>query len=520
MEQDRKPNVVLILADDLGFSDIGCYGGDIETPNLDRLAANGVRLTNFSNTARCSPARASLLTGLHPHQAGMAHLEGYYGPYTEKLSDRCVTIAEVLKRSGYGTYMSGKWHVGSVLAHQRGFDMAAEYKADYYRTDNVTCNGEPIGAESFGVDYYSTDHMTLQAISFVQEHVERTPEQPFFLYMPYTAPHFPLQAKPDDIAKYKGRFDLGWDELRAERFSRMREMGLIDADCELSPKEGSAAGNWEEEPHKEWRLRAMEVYAAMVDCMDRNIGKLLELLERNGQLDNTIVMFLADNGGNGEFPVIKDTSLLPGGPDFKVGYGHYGYGWANLSNTPFRMYKHYIHEGGIASPFIFHWPTGLQERGTIRHSPAQLTDVMATIVEYTGAEYPKEYNGHRIMPMEGTSIRSILEADEPHKEYLFWEHEGNCGIRCHNWKLVKFYQEDWELYNLEKDGTELHDLAEARPDLVSALEQEYAKWAERTSVLPREEYVKWDKVQNRKMQVADIQKVKEWHAGFKKSLNS
>ena len=504
-----QPNVIVILADDMGFSDIGCYGGFVDTPNLDRLAEGGVRLTEFYNTARCSPSRASLLTGLHPHQAGMAHLQGRYGPYTKQLTERSVTIAEVLQSSGYGTYMCGKWHAGVVPPHERGFEQAYVYPGgDYFKKEGIKLNGEELPQDAIGDDYYSTDHMTANAVGLLERHIEQTPDKPFFLYMTYTAPHFPLHAKASDTAKYKGRFDRGWDTMRQEKYERMKEMGLIDPSWELSPKETSAAGSWDDEPHKEWRLRAMEVYAAMIDCMDQNIGKLLQALEANGKLENTLILFLSDNGGNGEFPVIRNLEAVPGTPGFTVQDGHYGYGWANLSNTPYRMYKHYIHEGGIASPFIAHWPARLKDKGSIKKTPVQLPDIMATIVDAAGAAYPEAYNGNSIMPMEGTSMLPIFENKLFEKEYLFWEHEGNCGVRQGKWKLVKFHGEPWELYDKEKDGTELHNIAAQHSDIVDRLNDQYVKWCKRTNVLPHEEYEQYVKGKKGKGQVVDLEIVK------------
>ncbi|MCC2685063.1 MAG: arylsulfatase [Paenibacillaceae bacterium] len=504
------PNILLILADDMGFSDIGAYGGSIDTPNLNRLAEQGLRLNGFYNTARCSPSRASLLTGLHPHQAGMAHLQGRFGPYTKQLSDNCVTIAEVLKSHGYGTYMSGKWHAGVVPPHKRGFDKAAVYPGgDYFKREGIAVNGEKLDPANFGDDYFSTDSMTQHSIQFLADHFREQPDKPFFLYQAYTAPHFPLQAKESDIAKYKGRFDQGWDVLRAEKYERMLKLGLIDPAWKLSLSEDSAVEPWEDEPQKAWRLRAMEVYAAMIDCMDQNIGKLIRALEEAQQLSNTLIFFLSDNGGNGEFPTIRDPGLLPGGPEYAMTNGHYGYGWANLSNTPYRMYKHYIHQGGIASPFIVHWPAGLARTGEIASTAVQLTDVMATIVDLTDAEYPSEFNGHSILPMEGVSMRPVLEGAEIAKDYLFWEHEGNCGVRQGKWKLVRFHNEPWELYDMEKDATETTDLAADRPDLVKALDDQYAKWTKRANVLTFEEYSQYDTRKiNGPGQVVNIAKLK------------
>jgi arylsulfatase A-like enzyme len=505
----KKPNILIILADDLGYSDVGCFGGDIDTPNLDRLATQGVRLTEFHNTARCSPSRASLLTGLHPHQAGMAHLQGRYGPYTKKLSEHSVTLAEVVKSSGYRTYMSGKWHVGSVPPHERGFENATIYKPPgYFSKEGHTINGVPLEIGQIPSPFFSTDHMTDQAISYLDSHAAHTPDDPFFLYMAYTAPHFPLQAKEEDINKYKGRFDQGWDIMREAKFERMKQMGIVDPLWRCSKKETSAVEAWEDDPHQAWRIQAMEVYAAMVDCMDQNIGRIVGKLEQLGELDNTFIMFLSDNGGNGEFPTIKDASILPGGPTYPTENGHYGYGWANLSNTPFRMFKHYIHEGGIASPCIIHWPDGLKEKGGIRRSPAQLTDVMATIVDISGSSYPDSYNGHTIQPMEGVSMMPILEHDTSVKDYMFWEHEGNCGIRHHQWKLVRFYDEPWELYDMSSDGTETKDLALLYPKLVEQLQEAYQGWTARAQVLSRPEYMEHDRREVKSEQVVDIEKMK------------
>jgi arylsulfatase len=510
----KRPNVVIILADDMGYSDIGCYGGSIETPNLDKLAAGGVRLSQFCNTARCSPSRASLLTGLHPHQAGMAHLQGEYGPYTKQLSSSSVTIAEVLKPLGYGTYMSGKWHLGAPQGspHKRGFDKAYVYPATslYFDSKGVKLNDSPLGPSSFPKDYFATDDITDKAIAMLKDHLNAHADKPFFLYLPFTAPHFPLQAKPADIAKYKGRFDRGWDQLRKERYERMKQIGLIPAAWELSALDSSDAYSWDNEPHQAWRLRAMEVYAAMVDCMDQNIGKLVKMLEQTGQIDNTLLIFLSDNGGNAEFENIKDPSKLPGGRNYDHANGHYGLGWANMSNTPFRMYKHYIHEGGIAAPFIAHWPDRLKQTGVICHKPAQLTDVMATIVDVTGATYPEEFNGHQIIPPEGASMMSIFEKDESAKDYLFWEHEGNCGVRQGNWKLVKFYNYPWELYDMEKDGTEMHDVAKQHPDIVSKLNDQYVQWTVRANVKTKLEYAKYlPKGKKIPSGPANIKKIKE-----------
>jgi arylsulfatase len=387
-----KPNIVLILNDDMGFSDIGCYGGEVATPNLDRLAAGGLRFTQFYNTARCSPARASMLTGLHPHQTGIGILTYDNGPegYPGDLNKRCVTIAEALKENGYRTYLSGKWHISHDLVNpsdswpkQRGFD---EFygtiigAGSFYDPNTLTRNNDNIEHEAKEDDsFFYTDAISSQAVKFIEDHVREHGDKPFFQYVAYTAPHWPLHAHEEDIVKYKGRFDAGWDKLREERLARMVEMGLIDASWKLTDRDPSQPA-WEDAENKEWLLRCMEVYAAQIDRMDQGIGRIIRSLEENGQLDNTLIIFLSDNGACAEdipqsvtadslvndLMIARETTrkgepvLLGNYPDTMPGpentYQSYGKAWANMSNTPFRLYKHWIHEGGIATPFIAHWP--------------------------------------------------------------------------------------------------------------------------------------------------------------------
>jgi arylsulfatase A-like enzyme len=525
MTQTQRPNVVLILNDDMGYSDLGCYGGEIDTPNLDALAANGIRFSQFYNTARCSPSRASMLTGLHPHQTGVGILTYDSGPegYAGNLNHRCVTIAQVLKRSGYRTYMSGKWHVASSLKKptdtwplQRGFD--AFYgtiigAGSFYDPNTLTRGNDNVEHEAQSDDgFFYTDAISDQAVRYIDAHAREHAGKPFFAYVAYTAPHWPLHAHDEDIAKYKGRFDKGWDRLREERLERLVQSGILDAQWKLSARDPTQPP-WTQAEHKAWLLRCMEVYAAQIDRMDQGIGRIVESLKRTGQLDNTVLIFLADNGACAE-DIPEDVTIeelvdklmiarshtrkgepvhFGNDPDRMPGpentYQSYGTAWANLSNAPFRLYKHWTHEGGIATPLIAHWPARLKDRGAIRHTPGYLPDIMATIVELTGAEYPETFEGHPIEPLEGTSLVPVLHGEDIDRPPMFWEHEGNAAVRRGKWKLVRNYPGNWELYDLDADRTELHDVAAAHPDRVREMSTAYEAWAKRCGVIPRDRIV-------------------------------
>ncbi len=524
MSQHKAPNILLILNDDMGFSDLGCYGGEVHSPNLDRLAYGGLRFTQFYNTARCCPSRASLLTGLHPHQTGVGHmmtddgLEGYRGD----LNHHCVTIADVTKSAGYNTYMSGKWHISRHIGPdgpkhswplQRGFDQfygIITGAANFWKPRTLTRNNEQLDLENLPDGYFFTDAISDQAVDFILQHHQTEPDNPFFSYVAYTAPHWPLHAHQEDIDKYLGRFDRGWDILRQQRLQRMRQMGILDINWQLSDRDPSQPP-WEKAEFKEWNCRRMEVYSAQIDRMDQGIGRIIRALEDTGQLDNTLIMFLADNGGCAEElggpptpgkarvqevntdistsltsdgqPVYhgNDPTIMPG-PE--TTYQSYGVPWANLSNTPFREYKHWVHEGGIGTPLIAHWPAGISARGELRHQPAQLPDIMATCLEVSSAEYPTEYKGHKIQPLEGHSLTSIFSDKDNGKEVLYWEHEGNQAVRRGKWKLVSKHPHDWELYNIEIDRTELNDLSAQYPAVVAELSSLYQIWADRCQVEP------------------------------------
>ncbi len=526
-----RPNIVLILNDDMGYSDLGCYGGEIQTPNLDRLAANGLRFTQFYNTARCSPSRASLLTGLHPHQTGVGVLTYDMGPegYSGNLGKNCVTIPQALKAGQYKTYMSGKWHVASSLTQptdtwplQRGFD---EFfgtiigAGSFYDPNTLTRGNDNIEHEAKeNSEFFYTDAISDQAVEYIREHARQHADQPFFEYVAYTAPHWPLHAHDEDIAKYKGRFDKGWDTLRAERLKRLVDEGLLKSDWALSDRDPSQPA-WNEAQEKAWLLRCMEVYAAQVDRMDQGIGRIIAALEETGQLDNTLVIFLSDNGACAEdipegvtvdelvnkLMIAKARtrtgeevhfgnipSIMPGPENT---YQSYGVAWANLSNTPFRLYKHWIHEGGISTPLICHWPKGIKEKGGIRHSPGYLPDIMATLLDVTNTSYPQAWDGQAVAPLEGTSLKPLFDQDGQERPAMFWEHEGNAAVRIGNWKLVRNYPGPWELYDLDADRTELHDLATHHPERVQEMSVQYDAWATRCGVLPREKVLAMMKAQ-------------------------
>lgn len=518
----ERPNVLLIINDDMGYSDIGCYGGEISTPNLDRLARNGLRLTQFYNTPRCSPSRASLLTGLYPHQTGIGILTYPTGPegYAGNLNQDCVTIAEVLRDEGYRTYMSGKWHVSANLTEpddswpmQRGFD---EFfgtiigAGSFYHPNTLTRGNDSADDEARNdPSFFYTDAISDQAAAFIRSHQAEHAEQPFFQYVAYTAPHWPLHAHDEDIERYKGRFDAGWDRLREERLKRMVDEGLVAPDWPLTDRDAGEPA-FDDAQDKEWLLRCMEVYAAQVDRMDQGIGRIIDALEETGRLDNTLIVFLSDNGACAEdipenvrmeelvnelmiaqshtrdgrpVQVGNDPSIMPGGEDT---YQSYGTAWANLSNTPFRLYKHWTHEGGVSTPLICHWPAGIDAPGSLRHTPGHIPDIMATIVDVTGARYPHEHHGHAIPPMEGHSLRSVFRDDHLPERPMFWEHEGNAAVRLGKWKLVCEYPGDWELYDMRADRTEMHDVSAAHPEVVADLAERYARWAERCGVIDRD----------------------------------
>ncbi|GLZ07529.1 sulfatase [Actinomadura sp. NBRC 104412] len=513
----RQPNIVLILADDLGYSDIGCYGGEIRTPNLDRLGRAGVRMSQFYNTARCSPSRASLLTGLHPHQTGIGILANDDGPggYPGSLNERCVTAAEVFGDAGYATCLSGKWHLSADLWEpapswptRRGF---AEFFGtisgcgSYYDPATLRRGEKDASAESRRSGFFYTDAISDHAVEFIR--TQAASARPFFAYVSYTAPHWPLHAPESDVAAYDGVYDAGWDELRERRLDRLRTEELLGTESPLSRRDPTQPP-WAEAPDKAWQARRMQVYAAQVERMDRGIGRILDQLDASRVLDDTLVVFLSDNGGcaeelpqgdpevfrgkrhmvpaatrdGAELRIGNDPSIDPGPEDT---YASYGRAWANLSNTPFRFYKRWVHEGGIATPFIVHWPAGLSG-GSIVHTPFQLTDVLPTLLAATGVGYPARRMGREVAPLEGRSMVPALRGEKAADATLFWEHIGNAAVRRGRWKLVSEYPGSWELYDMHVDRSELTDLAGRHPELVAELAAEYDRWARRVGVIPRD----------------------------------
>lgn len=511
----QRPNIIVVMADDMGFSDLGCYGSEIPTPNIDGMAASGLRFTHFRNTARCCPSRTSLLTGLYAHQAGVGHmvnprpsLPGYRGD----LNDNCVTIAQVLKDAGYQTMMTGKWHVTPPDGRkhnwplQRGFDRYYGIIAgatSYFQPMSLTRDNEPIQPE--GKDFYLTDAIAQNAAAYIED-AARNPA-PFFLYVAFTSPHWPLQAFESDIERNKGRYRDGWDAVRAERHQRMIERGLVRKEWELTPRDEEVPA-WKDAPDKDWQQRRMEVYAAQIERMDFNVGRILDPLRRTGRDEDTLIFFLADNGGCAEVrkegqvyanaprvtndgkPVRPGNapSIMPGAPDT---FATYGVEWANVSNTPFRLYKHWVHGGGIASPLIARWPKGIAARGALTHENGHIIDLMATCVDVAGAKYPTSHKGSAIHPMEGRSLAPAFQGKKVlRKDAFYWEHEGNRAMLDGRYKLVSRFPDKWELYDHEADRCEMHDLSAKEPARVAAMVARYGRWMKRCNVLDWEEVKK------------------------------
>ncbi|RYD24427.1 MAG: arylsulfatase [Verrucomicrobiaceae bacterium] len=501
-----KPNIIVILADDMGFSDLGCYGGEISTPNLDALAAGGVRFSQFYNSARCCPTRASLMTGLHPHQAGIGHMtvepegkkkDDVPPAYVGLLTPHSVTIGEALKGAGYSTFITGKWHLGELEKSQwplqRGFDHfygCLSGATHYFKPDNlrgITLDNEPDRELKSTTDrpYYTTDAFTDHAIGFI-----KGTQKPFFLYLAYTAPHWPMQAHEEDIVKYRGKYKAGWDVLRKERYDRQVKMGLIDPKSKLSPRDPQVPA-WDSlspEKQDEMDLR-MAIYAAMVDRMDQNVGKLVASLKEQKRFDNTLILFLADNGACAENGVLGNFNIRDVEERNSKWNISYGTAWANLSATPFRLYKHFAHEGGTATPFFAHWPSGVRKRGEWFKQPGQIIDIMPTVLDVSGAKYPEGKPA-----LNGISLKPAFEgSDLKRTKPLFMEHENNAFLRDGDWKLVGrdvapkdgLKAERWQLYNIAEDRTELKNLAKEMPDKVKEMSAQWSEWAEKTKVYPK-----------------------------------
>ena len=512
-----KPNIILVLVDDMGFADLGITGSEIRTPNLDGLARNGALLTAMYNCARCCPTRASLLTGLYPHNAGIGHMGANLGTpaYQGFLRNDSATIAEVLRGSGYRTLMAGKWHVaGDFMARdvdswrvgdidhptprQRGFDRF------YAIVDGVTHFFSPHfmleddqRVEVFPDDFYFTDAITDKAIGMIEDSI--ADDQPFFLYLAHAAPHWPLHAREEDIARYDGVYAKGWDAIRTARHEELNGRGVLKANWDISPRDPDVP-EWSDVRLNDWEASKMAAYAAMVDRMDQSLSRLLAALKWLDQYDDTLILFLSDNGGCAEF-MAEDgwakffpdhtndgqritmgnvPDLRPGGP---LTYQSYDKPWANVSNAPFRLFKHYVHEGGISTPLIAHWPKRITP-ARIAHEACHVVDILPTILEATGSPYLTELGGHAIQPPQGESLLDLMTGKDWCREQpIFFEHEGNSAIRKGAFKLVRKHGQDWELYDMDADRTELHDLAGTNAPLERDLLQQYQAWAEASGVM-------------------------------------
>ena len=517
MHDRKQPNIILVLVDDMGFADLGVMGSEIRTPNIDALAGQGALLTAMYNCARCCPSRASLLTGLYPHKAGVGHMGADLGTpaYQGYLRNDAATIAEVLRPAGYRTLMAGKWHVGGEfmarevdswrvgdLDHptprQRGFDRfygildgATHFFSPHFMLEDDS------RVEVYPDDYYFTDAITDKAIDMMEDSVADA--APFFLYLAHAAPHWPLHAPEEDIARYEGVYLRGWDALRTARHEEMLSRGVLQHGWEISPRDAAAAA-WSDVKLTDWEASKMAVYAAMIDRMDQSIGRVVQALKRMGEYEDTLILFLSDNGGCAEFMAedgwakfFPETTndgrqiamgnrpnLRPGGP---LTYQSYDLPWANVSNAPFRLFKHWVHEGGISTPFIAHWPNRITGP-VVAHAACHMTDVMPTILEASGARYPAELGGHGLQALDGGSLMPLLLGqDWARQQPIFWEHEGNAAVRLGNFKLVRQFGQPWELYDMEADRSELNDLMGQNDPITAQLTRDYQGWAEAVGVL-------------------------------------
>ncbi|RAV30263.1 arylsulfatase [Sinomicrobium soli] len=501
--QEKRPNIILIMADDMGYSDLGCYGGEVDTPNIDMLASNGIRYRQFYNAARCCPTRAALMTGLYPHQAGMGWMAAAdmgTPEYQGDLNNTSVTIAEVLKTAGYKTYMSGKWHLtndrktrGGVKDNwprQRGFDRyfgIVPGGANYF-TPVIYSNNTRYKAPD---GFYLTDAISDTSVVYLKDHFKTGKDTPFFMYVAYTAPHWPLHAPEKEIGKYRDVYTAGWDSIRKLRFQKQKELGLFPGTATLNPRDPGVPA-WDDEPEstREEMAMRMAIYAAQIDIMDQGIGRIVKALKENGALDNTLILFLSDNGACAEYISSGKSKSADGTADT---FESYRIHWANVSSTPFKEYKHYTYEGGIATPFIVHWPQ--KTDGRLNNSFAKdyghIIDVMATCVDVAGAKYPEVYKGKRITPMQGKSLLPNIEGKSRPRGKIFWEHEANIALRDGRWKMVaktasdhKFSKSALRLYDLEADPAETRDLSSRYPERLEQMYKSWQAWGEEINVFP------------------------------------
>jgi arylsulfatase A-like enzyme len=507
----ERPNVLILFADDLGYADLGCYGGEIATPHLDALAADGLRFTQFYNTARCWPSRAALMTGYYAQQVRRDTLPDIPsgGGNRGRRPAWAPLLPTLLAPAGYRSYHSGKWHIDGMPVAE-GFDRSYDLRDQgrFFSPKVHWEDGAKLPPVERGSGYYGTIAVADHAIECLQEHAEQSPRQPFLSYVAFAAPHFPLHALPDDIARYAGRYDAGWEAIRTTRYQRQREMGLVSAALSpverqigppyhfpdhleiLGPNEVNRPLPWDELTAAQQQFQAvkMSLHAAMIDRMDREIGRILAQLEAMDAFDNTLVLFLSDNGASAEI-MVRDDGHDPAAPPGSADtYLCLGPGWSTAANTPFRRHKTWVHEGGIATPFIAHWPRGVSARNELRHTPAHVVDLVPTILELAGLTKPASIDGSDIPAAPGRSLVPAFTTDAPiERDSLWWLHEGNRAVRVGEWKLVAADGEAWELYDLSTDRTETTNLADEHPDQVRELEQIWQQQYDRCVELARQD---------------------------------
>jgi arylsulfatase A-like enzyme len=528
IQPKKQPNVLIVLADDLGYSDLSCYGGEIATPALDQLAKKGIRYSDFYTSARGCPSRASLLTGLYPHQAGVGSLatlrpdDERGSAYLGHLNDSCVTLAEILLAQGYSTWMVGKWHlgipgpIGRGFQNYFGFKNFLAYAEDQWSPDSyVRLPVQRPEIDYSDTTFYATDVFVDYAVEFIQQ-AQQQPEKPWFLYLAHSSPHFPIQAPKEDIDRFVTIYRKGWDVLREARLERMKKLGFVPNNASLPPREivpidaTAIANGYPGQPNPAWNdlpeerredlARRMATYAAMVKHIDQGMARLVTAIDKTHELDNTLILFLSDNGACYEWgPFGFDgesrrgfTKMLQGDELKQMGQAGtasaYGSAWANLSNTPLRLYKHFCHEGGLRSPLIVHWPKGIAKPGSIIQEPTHLMDIFPTVLDLAKITYPREHAGRQLRPLEGTSLIPSLQGQALPPRDLAFEHQEARAVRRGPHKLVwgkrMLETARWELYHLTDDPFERHDLAAEKPQLVDELSLAWLEWAERVQVHP------------------------------------
>jgi len=494
-EKKAGPNIIVILLDDMGFSDLGCYGGEIETPHIDALAKNGLRFSQFYNTARCWPTRAALMTGRYQHQVGMAMNMGPNAPraYTGNIPQSARMIPELLKPRGYRCYHVGKWHLNARgPMHNQTWPLARGYDHSYYmfRQDNFF-NPKMLFDDrskierpgSNNPDYYVTTAFTNQALKRLKEHSAQHSDQPFFLYLAHTAPHFPLHALAEDVARFRGKYRQGWDEIRKQRLARQQASGLLN--CKLSPQDPVAL-KWDtlsESEKDKWDAR-MATHAAMIYRIDVGVGRIVAQLKQMDAMENTLIFVLSDNGASAEYIVRGDGNKPGAAPGSRESYRCLEVSWSNASNTPFKEHKMWTYEGGISTPLIAHWPAGIQKPNRQTEHIGHVIDLLPTILDVAGAEYPKAYQNKPTLSPTGLSFADLFINEKPKQhEFLFWEHTGNLALRSGDWKIVASENQPWELYNLKEDRSELHNLAAMKPKLMLDLVYRWQKYADKIGVV-------------------------------------